>query len=919
MKKCTLLTILIALCIHTFGQTYQKLYPQNNLYDPSPGVQVAAAANNGTAFYMNRSLNIADSLGNIIISTPELFYASQMIRTIDGGYAFVAPQQDQKEVARAIKTDSVGNVLWKKDLADTLSIVSVLMKADNAGNIFLLVDSGYPYIKRLLKKYTTAGSMVWSKTIDPQTISFTLNSAGNPLLIGQSGLFFAKQLNVNGDSLWQKNYTHSGGNLYVADVLTLPSGEFLTLFLLDNGGYITGAELFRSDAAGQLLDSMTLSGNMSASNSYKLGLSSDGSITLYASSYDASTQKTQAMLTDISPFGHVLWQQSYLSPGKGGAFDICPLANGFIISGDTVDPHHYHSVMFVDRLDLSGLFYTPSVTDSSFYNSYGTSAVLDTNNIAANFNANGNLFCKDTLVLGAFFNPVMSGFFRVPKSGLANAIFASNIWVAGKNNGALYNSSEQYNSQYLAGPAHLLPQEATKWNMIWSINRNDVLSVKNDFDAHHAITQPIPASVLSWPAKGNGTASGREGALLNITEDMAPFVDRNGDGVYNVYDGDYPLIRGDRMLWWVNNDVGSYSTNPMGVDRRYSAYEYESPSDTNLSNTLFLSVTIKNQSPRNYDSVSIGSWVDFDLGCANNDRIGSIPSRNTFFVYNGYVANGTQVNGVTCDEGSVCPTGEYGYGCANPIMSATFLNDSMRYFGYYANGSGSSMGDPASDQQYYANMHGQWANGSPLTYGGNGFGGSTPCAFAFPGNPADPTQWSECNQQTGPAIAAGDRRCVGAIGPFTLATGDTISFDMALIFHQGPYDNCPDLSDSSDVSQHIDSIVRYYQTERFAHWYDSTKSLTPGFYNVGINEPAIHPSFTLIPNPNNGSFNIHIANPGQSDYIVSGTDMLGRVVYSSAMHAPDQTVRLDDATSGVYSVTIESKNYRETRKVVITK
>ena len=401
---------------------------------------------------------------------------------------------------------------------------------------------------------------------------------------------------------------------------------------------------------------------------------------------------------------------------------------------------------------------------------------------------------------------------------------------------------------------------------------------------------------------------------------MAPFVDRNGDGIYNVYDGDYPLIKGDKMLWWINNDAGSSSQYPMGIERRYMAYEYNTQSDSNLNNTVFLTTEIKNQSNRNYDSVVIGSWVDVELGCENNDRVGCMPLKNTFYVYNGYVQSGVQLNGVTCDEGSVCGADDIGYGCITPILTGSFLNDTMKCFEYFTNGAATNYAEPTTDLGSYQYMNGHWNNGSPVTYGGPGYGGSVPYPYAFPGNPADASQWSECNTQTAATFPATDKRIIAAIGPFHLGAGDTISFDMAFIFHSGAFTNCPDLSDSSDVVKHIDSIVQYYQSERFPAWYDSTKALSPAFRNVGINELALTPTFGVIPNPNSGSFSIHVTNSGIADYSITVTDMIGRVLYyAPAVHSSDRSISLPDAAAGVYNVTLDSQSYKATKRIVVTR
>lgn len=929
MKTSILLAALLVISSFSIGQTYQKIYPQSPLLNNTGVGLVSSGFNDGTAFALLGYFSVADSLGNIIAghSLPFSYSPSQIIRTSDGGYLIcTCPSQAglrSVQYASLTKCDSLGNTLWQKFLSDTFNINSFNVKLDNAGNIYMLMDSFYSFSTLdtiMLKKYDAGGNALWSKGVDRQTTaSFTVGANGNVLLLGQVStnhiVTYIRQLDVNGDSVWQRNYSHPS-QYYPYDIVTLPSGALVSLSRYQNYTY----KMFISitDASGLLLDSVAIPGYAAYSGACKLGVSTDGSITVYTTSVDSVTGLTDAVLTDISSSGLINWQRVFLGLGHETALDICPLSNGFILSG-YVGTGNAVSAVFIDRLDLSGQFYGSTIIDSTFF-VYSDYQELDTNNIASGFNTHGDLFSRDTIGVMPSYNFGIVQRFRVPKSGLAHAIFTGNIWIAGKDNGGnLYSSSECYGSNYQPGPFGILPNEALKWNKIWSVLRTEVLSVKDDYDAHHAITQPVPASVLAWPAKGNASATGNHGASLIVSQDMAPFVDRNGDGVYNVYDGDYPLIRGDKMLWWINNDEGSQSQNPMGVDRRYSAWEYNSLTDSNLNNTLFMSVKIKNESGQSYNSVKIGSFVDFDLGCANNDRVGSIPSKNTFYVYNGYVSGATQVGGITCDEGSVCPTGEVGYGCTLPIMSATFLNDSMTCFTYNTNGAGSAQSDPSIDLSYYNHMSGIWNDGTPMTYGGTGYGGTTPYPFAFPGNPADATQWSECNQQTGPAIAAGDRRSYAAIGPFSLAAGDTISFDMAFIFHEGPYDNCPDVSDSSAVYQHIDSIRSYYNSERFPQWYDSTKSLSPAYYTIGINDVAPAPVFSLIPNPNNGSFNIHISNLSQADYTVSVTDMLGQQVYSSAVHSTDQSIHLDNANSGVYSVTIESKSYRETRKVVITK
>jgi hypothetical protein len=84
------------------------------------------------------------------------------------------------------------------------------------------------------------------------------------------------------------------------------------------------------------------------------------------------------------------------------------------------------------------------------------------------------------------------------------------------------------------------------YDKIWKVNRFDVEDFKYNFQLGNVTngTYSIPPDMLSWPASGIG----------NLTRNLAPYVDYNGDGVYNPFDGDYPKIKGDQMLWWVFND-----------------------------------------------------------------------------------------------------------------------------------------------------------------------------------------------------------------------------------------------------------------------------------------------------------------------------------------------------------------------------
>ncbi|MGL5890809.1 MAG: hypothetical protein ACRC3B_13030, partial [Bacteroidia bacterium] len=66
-------------------------------------------------------------------------------------------------------------------------------------------------------------------------------------------------------------------------------------------------------------------------------------------------------------------------------------------------------------------------------------------------------------------------------------------------------------------------------------------------------------------------------------------------------------------------------------------------------------------------------------------------------------------------------------------------------------------------------LSGNWKDGTPVTYGGNGYGGSQTASFMFPGNtdPANSTAWTEVTA----GLLPGDRRMLQSAGEFTLEPG----------------------------------------------------------------------------------------------------------------------------------------------------
>jgi hypothetical protein len=403
---------------------------------------------------------------------------------------------------------------------------------------------------------------------------------------------------------------------------------------------------------------------------------------------------------------------------------------------------------------------------------------LTVNNISASFRTDGIMFW-DTA----------SAKFLV--DGSVSTIFGSNLWIGGIDNGGqLHVAAQTYRqsgTDFWPGPLDETLGTTDSvlsdaWNKVWKVRRSDIEWYQS---LPFPMTQSmVPISMREWPAKGNPYAQGKNGAI-NITQDAAPFIDNDGDGLYDPLQGDYPDIKGDEMLWWVYNDKlavhGETGGMPIGVEIQVSAYAFYCSDDTLLNNTVFTSHKLINRSTQQLNNAYVGSWTDVDFGCFQNDLIGSDSATNSYFAYNGSID-------------AACSTG--GLGNVNAFQIVTMLtgaedagqNDlGMDFFKMYVNNA-TPTGNPSGAPQYYNYLKGYWNDGTLQTDAATGYGGTQPIAYMYEGSPDNINAHTECYWNN----PGGDRRGLSSTGPFTFAPGDVQVIDQAFIYYSIPgFVSCP--------------------------------------------------------------------------------------------------------------------------------
>ncbi|MEL6134215.1 MAG: T9SS type A sorting domain-containing protein, partial [Bacteroidota bacterium] len=206
-----------------------------------------------------------------------------------------------------------------------------------------------------------------------------------------------------------------------------------------------------------------------------------------------------------------------------------------------------------------------------------------------------------------------------------------------------------------------------------------------------------------------------------------------------------------------------------------------------IDQAVYISYTLINRSPDDYKDVYVGLWIDSDLGGFADDFIGTDAKSNMYYTYNGDPIDG----------------GALGYGLTPPAFGVMFLNRSLDFMRTY-NNDFDVRGNPETPEHYYYYLQDLWKDSTFLTFGGNGYGGMTRTAYTFPGSPLDSTGWSEVTAGNTP----GDRRMMGSFGPVGLPSGDTICFNVALVYARADSGN--HLTSVPLLTQNALSVRNYY-------------------------------------------------------------------------------------------------------------
>lgn len=499
-----------------------------------------------------------------------------------------------------------------------------------------------------------------------------------------------------------------------------------------------------------------------------------------------------------------------------------------------------------------------------------------------------------------------------------STIFLGTIWCGGPDAaGNLHLAAGNYRtpgattSGFYAGPLSATTGTTTgthcaNWDRFFRVTAAEIQAFLADL-SDGTLSAPHNA-VRGWPAHGNPFFAAVTGFDLP-DQDLAPFFDADGDGLYDPMKGDYPVVQlqgldpfvPDEQIWTVVNDQGGGAPSslhvPIQVEVQITYFAFNCPDKPLLHNAMFTAHKFINRSAESINPFSAGLFVDFDLGCYSDDYLGSHPATNTFYVYN---RTNTDLAPGSC-------SGIPSYGVNPPVQATTFLNKSLdRFMPIFNTSVGTpnpATTDPTTSLEYHNYMNGLWRNGLPLTAGGSGYDAtlSNPVtAHAFPGNPNNPGEWSMVSAN----LPGGDQRGLGVhnFGPF--APGQIAELAAAWTYHRDP-----GLTHLQNVALMLDEVPHLHvlYANNFADVCTSS---------VSTHETPARLDLAVWPNPATDEIHLRLADAGNGALQVF--DATGRLVASRVFTGTD-SLYLDTSgwPTGAYLLHIRTEQGVAVRKVVV--
>lgn len=337
MKHVLIILTLSILVMDSFSQiSFIKHYGEftgqgNSLIINSNGNYMVAGSTPFPDFQDQFCVYELNTYGDTVLrkyyGTDSLEYANQIIQTIDGGYATIGSSSDFWSSERNIyfvKTTNTGDVSWTKKIGGQGRENGTAIVQTASGEYFIGGTSRYisnGLFDYYLIKTNINGDTLWTKnyggSLNEEVNSMQQTSDGGLILAGYSESFsfgskdfYLVKTNSNGDTLWTKHY---GGNLdEIANSVrqTSDGGFIITGYSQSFGFSNVNMYVVKTNAVGDTLWTKTYGQVNRFSRGNDIVQTDDGGYAITGSIKTASPNGGYDLyLVKIDSVGNVQWEQ----------------------------------------------------------------------------------------------------------------------------------------------------------------------------------------------------------------------------------------------------------------------------------------------------------------------------------------------------------------------------------------------------------------------------------------------------------------------------------------------------------------------------------------------------------------------------------------------------------------------------------
>jgi hypothetical protein len=291
-------------------------------------------------------------------------------------------------------------------------------------------------------------------------------------------------------------------------------------------------------------------------------------------------------------------------------------------------------------------------------------------------------------------------------------------------------------------------------------------------------------------------------------------------------------------------------------------------------------------------------FTDFSIGYKFDDYIGCDTSLQAYFAYNGRPNDGN-------NEAE-------SYGNQSPALGVTFLNNTLDAFIEIRNSPSAQTGEPVSPPEYLNYMHAIWRDGTPLTHGGTGYTAASPLPervmHLYSGDLNENNSWTEFTANGGSPNDPFDRRGLGTTFIERLSPGESVCFDLAIVFAQAKENSWPNGSVNL-LKQLIAEVRDFYNENIPLDCRDIILTLIPEKMNTK------HPTLYCYPNPATSLLTVSFkSNAPNNNFQIF--DMFGRVVMDGVFTNLPATIDLKGLSKGIYIIAVSDNDLVLTQKIV---